>query len=225
MKQYRDIKGIVFCLICFIFVGILVFTQLIQIQNIFDQMYYTRVRTSYSWWGVGNSITSFENMPQIKQISRDTEGYYTAEGYFENDYKDEHLGEGESLAIVFECNEKTMEIIGVKRFTEFKIIYRYTYDIKTKQLHETVECLYGELYSGEFNEYREEFRERTKNPQEILLVIEEAGLTKEDLIKYKQYFLYDKLLTDWLDANLSRFSAKRWGRIEYIEVLPLETGK
>ena len=108
---------------------------------------------------------------------------------------------------------------------QVEIIYRYTYDIKTKQLHETVECLYGELYSGEFNEYREEFRERTKNPQEILLVIEEAGLTKEDLIKYKQYFLYDKLLTDWLDANLSRFSAKRWGRIEYIEVLPLETGK
>jgi len=60
-------------------------------------MYYTRVRTSYSWWGIGNDVTSFENMPQIKQISRDEEGYYTAEGYFENDYKDEYLGEGESL--------------------------------------------------------------------------------------------------------------------------------
>ena len=60
MKQYRDIKGIVFCLICFIFVGTLVFTQFIRIQNIFDQMYYTRVRSSYSWWGVGNDVTSFE---------------------------------------------------------------------------------------------------------------------------------------------------------------------
>ena len=217
MKQYRDIKGIVFCLICFIFVGILVFTQLIQIQNVFDQMYYNRIG--------GQSSDTFSNMIQIEPVSRDAESNFRSDGYFENIYKDEYLNEGESLVIVCDRNEKTLGIIGVKRFTEFKIIYRYTYDIKTKQLHETVECLYGELYSGEFNEYREEFRERTKNPQEILLVIEEAGLTKEDLIKYKQYFLYDKLLTDWLDANLSRFSAKRWGRIEYIEVLPLETGK
>ena len=225
MKQYRDIKGIVFCLICFIFVGTLVFTQFIRIQNIFDQMYYTRVRSSYSWWGVGNDVTSFENMPQIKQISRDAESDYTIDGYFRNIYKDEYLSEGESLIIVFDRNEKTMEIIAVKRFNEFDIIYRYTYDIKKKQLTETVECDYGELYSGEFNEYPESYKEHTKNLQEILLIIEEAGLTKEDLMKYKQYFLYDKLLTDWLDANLSRFSAKRWGRIEYIEVLPLETGK
>lgn len=215
MRQYiKRIKGIVICLVCFIFVGALVYKQFIQIQNIFDQMYYTRIE-SYS----------FSNMPQIKPVSRDKESNYTSDGDFESDYKEEYLSEGESLAIVFDRNEKIMEIIAVKRFNEFRIVFRYTYDVKTKQLHEAVECVYSELDFGESNESSEEFRERTKNPQEILLIIEKSGLTKEDLHQFKKYFLYDKLLTDWSDANFSRFSATRWGRVEYTEVLPLENSK
>ena len=227
MKQnIKKIKSIVIYLGCFIFVGTLVYKQFIQIQNIFDQMYYTRIRTHYDWWGgalggLGNPADSFSKMPQIKQISRDAESNFTSDGYFENSYKDEYIGDGESLVIVSDRNEKTMEIIAVKRFNEFDIIYRYTYDINTKQLKETVECDYGEIY----NENPRFFREHTENPQEILLMIEKAGLTKEDLLQYKKYFLYDKLLTDWLDANFSRFSANRWGRVEYTEVLPLESSK
>jgi len=150
-------------------------------------MYYTRIRTHYDWWegglgGFGNKVISFANMPQIKRISRDAESNYTTDGYFRNEYKDECLSEGESLIIVFDRNEKTMEIIAVKRFNEFDIVYRSTYDIKKKQLTETVECDYGELYSGEFNEYPESYKEHTENLQEILLIIEKAGLTKEDLL-------------------------------------------
>lgn len=92
--------------------------------------------------------------------------------------------------------------------------------MKKKQLTEIVGCGYGELYSGESNEYLEDFKEHTDNLDEILLVIERVGLTKEDLLQYKKYFLYDKLLTNWLDANNSRFSVGvhrgvviRWQRI------------
>ncbi|GLC80085.1 TipC family immunity protein [Lacrimispora brassicae] len=223
MKRYR--KRIII-IICILLSGVFIYKQFIQIQNIFDQMYYTRIRTHYDWWGgalggFGNKADSFSKMPQIKQISRDAESNYTVDGYFTNGYKEEYLSEGESLVITFDRNEKTMEIIAVKRFNEFDIIYRYTYDIKKKQLTETVECDYGEIY----NENPRFFREHTKNPQEILLIIEKAGLTKEDLLQYKKYFLYDKLLTDWVDGNLTRFSANRWGRVEYTEALPLVSSK
>jgi len=118
-----------------------------------------------------------------------------------------------------------MAIIAAKRFTEFKIIYRYTYDIKKRQLKEVVECRYGELYFGEANEYPESYKEYSDDLQEILLVIGDTGLTKEDLIQYKKYFLYDKLLIDWQAANDSRFSANRLGNVEFIEVLPLEANE
>jgi len=57
------------------------------------------------------------------------------------------------------------------------------------------------------------------------MIAEEAGFSKEDLMEYKQYFLYDKLLTDWLEANESRFTIGSWGRVDFMEVLPLEGSK
>jgi len=226
----EKIVAMVICIVFMLIAGTCFYSEYIRIKNIFDKMYYTRVRTHYDWWGGalgggGNEPTSFSNMPQIVRISRDEESYYTDEGYFVNNYKGEYLGEGESLVIVCERNEKTMAIIAAKRFTEFKIIYRYTYDIKKRQLKEVVECRYGELYSGEANEYPESYKEYSDDLQEILLVIGDTGLTKEDLIQYKKYFLYDKLLTDWQAANDSRFSANRLGNVEFIEVLPLEANE
>ena len=46
---------------------------------------------------------------------------------------------------------------------------------------------------------------------------------EDELLKWRQYLLRDKLLKDWLDVTFSRFSAKRWGRVEFIEVLPLDS--
>ena len=48
---------------------------------------------------------------------------------------------------------------------------------------------------------------------------------KEDLLQYKKYFLYDKLLTDWLAVNESGFSINDLGNVEFIEVLPLEVNE
>ena len=215
MKQYRDIRGIVFCLICFIFVGTLVFTQFIRIQNVFDQMYYTRIRTHYDWWegalgGLGNKQSSFSKMPQIEPVSRDEESFYTEMQGFMNYYQDEYLREGESLVIDCRSNEKKVYIVATKRFNGFEIVYSYTYDIEEKCLKEKVG------YVGE---------KTTVDIQEVLLMVEKSGLTKEDLLQYKKYFLYDKLLTDWLAVNESRFSINDLGNVEFIEVLPLEVNE
>lgn len=228
MRRYKK-KVMVISLVCLLVLGNLIYKEFIRVQNIFDQMHYTRIRTHYDWWGgalggFGNKADSFSKMPQTEPISRDEESFYTEMGVFDDSYKEEYLRQGESLVIVCDRTEKTVEIIAVMRFNEFDIIYRYRYDIKTKKLHENLECEYGERSSGESNEYLEGYKEYSEDLQEILVIIEKSGLTKEDLIEYKKYFLYDKLLTDWLAANYSRFSIENLGNVEFIEVLPLEDG-
>ena len=208
------IKVTVISLICILFVGNSIYKNYIRIQNIFDQMYYTRIRTHYDWWGGamgggGNKATSFSIMPQIEPVSRDSESNYTADGFFESRYMHEYLEEGESLVVKCSRNFVSVKIEASKQFNEFTIIYRYKYDIRTKIIKESV------------NYYSED--KNSSDIQEVCRLANESGLSKEDLIEYKKYFLYDKLLTDWLAVNPSRFSLSDWGRVEFIEVLPLES--
>ena len=214
MSRYKKrIAVIVVSLICLLTVGNLIYKNYIRVQNIFDQMHYTRIRTHYDWWGGalgggGNKQSSFSKMPQIEPVSRDSESYYTAEGYFENSYLSDYLKEGERLEVVCHRDRETVGIKAQKHFNEFTIIYYYDYDVKTKRMQESVEG------------YNED--ESSSDIQEVCRMANEYGLSKEDLKKYKKYFLYDKLLTDWLSANPSRFSINDWGHVEFIEVLPLD---
>ena len=159
--------------------------------------------------GSGNKADSFSKMPQIEPVSRDNESYYTAEGYFEDFYMPEYLGNGERLLIMCGRNTGTVYIEAKKQFNEFTIIYKYIYDIKTKRMQEGMECYSEDAHSSDI--------------QEVCRLANEFGISKEDLMKYKKYFLYDKLPTDWLAVNPSRFSISGWGRVEFIEVLPLES--
>ena len=216
MRQcVKKIRLIVIYLGFFILVGILFYKQFIQIQNVFDQMYYTRIRTHYDWWGgalggLGNPADSFSKMSQIKPVSRNEESFYTEMRGFVNYYKEEYLREGESLVIDCRSNEKNVYIVATKRFNGFEIVYTYTYNIKNKYLQEKV---------GYFGE------KTTVDIQEVVLMAGESGLTKEDLLQYKKYFLYDKLLSDWLAVNGSRFSINDLGNVEFIEVLPFEVSE
>ena len=212
MNRYKKrIAIIVVSLTGLLLAGNSIYRNYIRIQNVYDQMYYTRIRTHYDWWcgamgGFGNKADSFSKMPQIEQVSRDEESYYTSEGYFENVYLPEYLGKGERLSIGCGRNTGTVYIEAKKQFNEFTIIYYYDYDIRTKIMQESVECYNADEYLTDI--------------QGVCKMAGEFGLSKEDLIEYKKYFLYDKLLTDWLAANSSRFSVSDWGNVEFVEVLP-----
>ena len=215
MSRYKKrIAVIVVSLICLLTVGNLIYKNYIRVQNVFDQMHYARTRSHYVWWGTamgggGNGEASFHKMPQIEPVSRDSESYYEAEGYFEDSYISDYLKEGERLEIVCYRDGEAVGIKAQKHFSEFTIIYYYDYDVKTKRMQESVECYNEDEYLSDI--------------QEVCRMANEYGLSKEDLKKYKKYFLYDKLLTDWLAVNPSRFSINDWGRVEFIEVLPLES--
>ena len=156
--------------------------------------------------GPGNEADSFSKMPQIEQVSRDSESNYTADGFFVNRYILKYLEKDERLVVKFDRNLSIIKIEAEKQFNEFTIIYIYYYDIKTKIMKESV------VYYSDDKE--------SSDIQEVCMLASEEGISKEDLIEYKKYFLYDKLLTDWLAANSSRFSVSDWGNVEFVEVLP-----
>ena len=213
MSRYKKrIAIIVVSLTGLLLAGNSIYKNYIRIQNVFDQMYYTRIRTHYDWWcgamgGPGNEADSFSKMPQIEQVSRDSESNYTADGFFVNRYILKYLEKDERLVVKFDRNLSIIKIEAEKQFNEFTIIYIYYYDIKTKIMKESV------VYYSDDKE--------SSDIQEVCMLASEEGISKEDLIEYKKYFLYDKLLTDWLAANSSRFSVSDWGNVEFIEVLPL----
>jgi len=201
MKWHKErtilISGV--CLIVFI---IFVYKQFVQVKNIFDHMYYNTVQSSYPF-------SSFRRMEQIEDVYVDWGSSYAVDGIFDNDYKEEYLREVEQISVVCDRNNSTLEIIVAKQLRGVEIVFRYSYDVKTKQLLENMECLVDEKYYN--------------NSQEVLMITEMAGITEDELLKWRQYLLRDKLLKDWLDVTFSRFSAKRWGRVEFIEVLPLDS--
>lgn len=92
---------IVVCLVCLSFAGNLFYKEFIRTQNIFDKMFYTRIRTHYDWWG--------EPL-----------------GGFSNDHKIECLREGERKNIFCSRNnlEKSVVITVRKQVDEFETTYQ-----------------------------------------------------------------------------------------------------
>ncbi|HEX6594765.1 MAG TPA: TipC family immunity protein [Bacillota bacterium] len=58
----------------------------------------------------------------------------------------------------------------------------------------------------------------TNDPKEIAKFMEKHHLTEEDLAKYQDYFLYEKVLTDWFEHNpKSHFSLDDLGKVEIVK--------
>ena len=47
----EKIVAMVICIVFMLIAGTCFYSEYIRVQNIFDKMYYTRVRTHYDWWG------------------------------------------------------------------------------------------------------------------------------------------------------------------------------
>ncbi|HLR79256.1 MAG TPA: TipC family immunity protein [Bacillota bacterium] len=58
----------------------------------------------------------------------------------------------------------------------------------------------------------------TNDPKEVAKFMEKHHLTEEDLTNDQDYFLYEKVLTDWFEHNpKSRFSLDHLGKVDIIQ--------
>lgn len=124
--------------------GIMLYKKSTREQNVFDQMYYTRVHKSFDWMNPGNPRGLFSNMKQLKGIQRDNEQTYTIEGWFVEKYKKEYLEDGSMLRIEFydiKADQHAQIIISYYTGWQeddpyaYENSYTYIYDVQKKTLH------------------------------------------------------------------------------------------
>lgn len=215
-KKSKNILQVIISLII-ISIGILtIYNKFFKIQNAFDEMYYTRVRNSYFWFG-GNRSTWFDNMDELKAIPRDNELTSTQDGIFEENYMSEYLDENQEISIVF--NKERKEILFICYLTfpanednSYKDIVslKYSYNLKNRTLQKKNIILLKHESSND------SVSKVSNEDFDINDFLKARDITYEDLAKKQEWFLYEKFLPDWFAANSgnSKYSLDDLGKVK-----------
>lgn len=189
--------------------GVGYYKEFIKVQNVFDQMYYTRVRDSYDWFG-GNRGTLFDNMKQLENTIKDEELLDTKIGFFGEEYKQEYLDENHSISITFYREEREVHFYYRIIFPEEseKIDMQYTYHLNSRNLVKEPLIIKKWQIGDNY--------EPITNETEINDFLSRHNLTVKDLDKLQEWFLYDKILVDFFDANegSTRFTIDDMGKVK-----------
>ena len=183
-----------------------------KVKNVFDEMYYADVQSVPKMY----TSTSFQPLLLariLKKLPNDTRKNYLPDTSLIN-YAEESLEANEDISVYFDKSKKEVIVIGALDYSNdpnklevLQIVY--TYQIKSKKVTETIEVLSDEYSKTKY---------RTSNQKEIKKFMEDHDLTEKDLAYYQEYFLYEKLLTDWFGRNIkSRYSRDDLGEVEIIK--------
>ena len=131
----KRIHLIFFIMFFIILIGVTIYSNFVREQNVFDQMYYSRVHERFELSSIGKVKGLFSNMEQLDNRGRDNEGYYINEGQYYERYKDEYCEEEAELRISFYTDTKEMDICyRVNKKEEKSECYCYKYSVQNKIL-------------------------------------------------------------------------------------------
>ncbi len=187
-----------------------------KVKNVFDEMYFAEVQPVSKMY----TSTSFQNLVSAQVL--ENLPHTVRENYLPNlyqeAYKSDALKNNEGISVFFDKNEETVTFIGTldyskdpagEKFEGFR--FAYLYRVNSKQL--IIREIELVIASNELEHQDSE----TNDPEEIAKFMEKHNISEEDLIKYEDYFLYDKVLTDWFAHNpKSRFSLDDLGNVEIL---------
>ena len=128
----KRIHLIFFIMFFIILMGVTIYSNFVREQNVFDQMYFTRVHKTFDWWSPGNFHGLFANMVQLEGISRDEESASTEYGYFYERYKADYLEDGAELKISFITDTEELIICYRTNSEDYENSKWYSYDYKVR---------------------------------------------------------------------------------------------
>lgn len=184
----------------------------IKVKNVFDEMYYAQFQSIPGLY-TSTSYSGLIKADILKSLPRNVRNHYS---YLKTEYyKIEAMNEGERITLVFFQDENEGEILEYVGIMEGKrevaLRYNYIYEVETQ----TMKIVKPDLVASEYRETENS----TNDPKEIMKFLQENNLTEKDLKDYQNYFLYEKVLSDWFEHNPnSRFSMDDLGDVEIIEV-------
>ncbi len=212
------------------------YNNYILVQNVFDHMYYAK---AYS------NIISEKKPLEMEYYWQETgcnmfykEGYYYRVSYYDK-YLDSpfELPNQEIISRVSSLLDPMLELedydistfggISIDFETTFestidvpyedRIKIGYDYDVCEKTLKN--ELYIRRTYTDENIDWEKYELENQEDLEKIKVILNERGITDEDILKIRKWLLYDKVLTDWFKANegKTRFSMDDLGKVEFIE--------
>lgn len=181
-----------------------------HIDNIFDEMYLSienpkRSKTSFGFVnGLGNLISETDRP-----------------NYYWSVYSHPNIPIEEFTTVVVKLDEQTVRIGATIEIENGSCIkYDFIYDFKSKSLT-------SEPISIITHNYKELGVEQFMNDKEqISAFLKEHNITTDFVEQYKNHFLYERVLSDWVTGNgsRSRFSNDNFGNFTIIDNTIVDLG-
>ena len=182
--------------------------QTSAIKNVFDEMYVTISQPNLT-------KTDFYYMEPVGKLAN-TDGFDVYDDYFWGAYKsvggyeNYYIRTNEHIGITLDMGKEEFRIRASIEIGNERILLCYIYRRDEKKLE--LEPLF--LFTGKYDETG------TATDTDDAAVVEEFffrnNITREKLEEYKHYFLYEKVLPDWVIGNgdRSRFNVDNYGDFE-----------
>lgn len=187
-----------------------------MIQNVFDEMYYAHEKTTL----IPFTQTHYKNT-HINHKAEDTFRYPDDERFFENYLIGSFTNDNELIQIQGYMREKILKFsckVGFDGYEESHAMtgtalwLEYRYDIKQRTLF--IDPL--SIASFDLTVSHNTFSVNDTNV--VREFLESKGLAEVDIEKWNNYFLYEKVLSDWFQANTGKthYSMENLGNLEII---------
>jgi len=200
------------------------YRHFVQFQNVFDQMYYSRVTRG---WSSPRDTFRYEQLNERSMVRQRTifsaryvyEELQFSSGAFFSGYRNEYLESGQSIVFSFQYYLFPVidrdRVLGINftfnwRFPEedFYLVLNYHYELETRTLTKHPVTL-----SDRTRNYK------TTDETTINDFLAQQDITREEIDELHYSFFYDQILGDWFAANRwhTRFSRNNLGRFTFID--------
>ena len=134
MKKHRSLV-ISLSLLCGLGLAALIYCQFIRVQNVFDQMYYSRTYTESLFSDFIDHRACFRAMPQIDNPARDQDHGTIWMGDFVCEvYDDRFLEEGHMIRLSFHMSSRMLYIDYFIQADDGQEWYEYGYSVDNRTL-------------------------------------------------------------------------------------------
>ena len=204
MRRKRVILPAIAVVLCIVLgIGAFLFVSERRIDNVFDEMYQS----------VKHPTLTDARFSYVQELGR-TESIGYSDNLLMAEYKPESINQGEDITLYIHTDNNTVLVLATVEIKDNKCLYfKYYYHFDTKTLEiEPLDIfiMYSVYYDIDLG---------TDNGEDVSAFLHENHISREDVERYRDYFLYDKVLADWLNGNKehSRFSTSDYGSFRIVD--------
>ena len=212
MKRKKILKVLgIFLLVMVLLIGGYMFVNSLKFKNIFDEMYYAwadypqSLATQPGYW----RTEPLAGHPTFAEISASEDL-----GFLHLIYKDEYMMPKTQLSISICKDSGDLDLRGDVEYAESEnLFFDFYYNEDEKAL--TIECL--TVFTKKIIESK--FGKQYTDAETVESFLLKHNITKEEIEKYKDYFLNEVAIGSWADGNgaFSKFSRNNPGKFSIVD--------